>query len=448
MLSEENVDRLAMLGAERLAKELLRLAPRSDEAYTLVQRLLSSPEENLARFRRRLGSLKRGRKFIDWRAAPEFAADLEDVLEELRAVAPEPGKGLELLAEFYRCDSKVFERCDDSSGYIGDVFRHDALELFVEYAQRCDDEAWVADLLFDLFSGDEYGVRTELLVAAARFLTEETRRALAARLWKWWQENPQLAFHLRTGVELLARGLRDPALFERAALAGERQPQPGVWLMIAEVFLEAEEPEEALLRLEHVPATSHFIDKRDLLLYTAYEQLGDEKRMLPVAWRIFERSRSMESLKMVLRAVGEERREAIVEQEVNRILSGEGFSHSDAAFLVETARFRDAEAYLLRHRERLDGTMYYVLLPWAKALEETGYALGAVVLYRALLESILARAQSKYYHHGVRYLKKLDALASQVDDWGAVVPHSEYADELRQLHGRKHSFWSRYEGKR
>jgi uncharacterized Zn finger protein len=68
----------------------------------------------------------------------------------------------------------------------------------------------------------------------------------------------------------------------------------------------------------------------------------------------------------------------------------------------------------------------------------------ASVIYRALLESILSRAQSKYYHHGVRYLKKLEALAGKVDTWLTVQPHQTYMDELRQAHRRKSSFWSRY----
>lgn len=68
----------------------------------------------------------------------------------------------------------------------------------------------------------------------------------------------------------------------------------------------------------------------------------------------------------------------------------------------------------------------------------------ASVLYRALLDSILARAKSKYYQHGINYLKKLDSLAQKVRDWKKVEPHTRYLANLRQKHKPKSSFWSQY----
>jgi hypothetical protein len=62
-----------------------------------------------------------------------------------------------------------------------------------------------------------------------------------------------------------------------------------------------------------------------------------------------------------------------------------------------------------------------------------------------LLDSILRRGQTKTYPHGVRYLKKLDRLAQSVSDWHDHRDHAAYVQQLRQNHGRKTSFWSRYE---
>ncbi len=67
--------------------------------------------------------------------------------------------------------------------------------------------------------------------------------------------------------------------------------------------------------------------------------------------------------------------------------------------------------------------------------------------YRALLESILARAQSKYYHHGARYLRKLDSIAEAITDWKELIPHDQHKEALREKHKRKYSFWGKYEGK-
>ena len=77
-------------------------------------------------------------------------------------------------------------------------------------------------------------------------------------------------------------------------------------------------------------------------------------------------------------------------------------------------------------------------------MEKNGRWLAASLIYRALLDSILARAVSKYYHHGIRYLKKLDSLAAGIQDWRNLQDHECYRAGLLQTHGRKTSFWAGY----
>ncbi len=447
---EGTVRGLAALGAERLAEELVRLARRSDVVLESVLRLLSTPEENLERFRKGLARIRRGRKFYDWERAGELADELEALLEDLKAADPPPEEALELLAQFFRSDAKILRRCDDSSGYVGSVFSGDATGLFVEFARRCQDKAWVADLVFHLYLEDEYGTREGLLRSAAEYLPEEHVRALAERLWNWARNSPENAFHALMGVELLARGLRDPRLLERAVLAQYEVPPPRILLHIAEAYLEADEPEGALEWVERLPPVLEpwVEDDRDGLLYRIYERLGKREELAEVAWRIFRRHRSVVNLEKLLRAVGAEERERIVAQEVKRILASGEFSYSDVSFLIDLGRLKEAEAVLLRHAKELNGDRYNTLLPWARVLEQGGHPLGATVVYRALLESILARAQSKYYHHGARYLRKLDSLAEGISDWRGLTPHEEYKRALREAHKRKYRFWEKYEGKK
>ena len=159
---------------------------------------------------------------------------------------------------------------------------------------------------------------------------------------------------------------------------------------------------------------------------------------------MFRSYRSRDTLDMLLRALGESERERVVEEQVQQITAGADLSYADAEFLMDVGRVDDAAEYLFRHREQLDGDAYSVLVPLAKSLEAGEHFLVASIIYRALLESILARAQSRYYHHGVRYLKKLDALAPSVTDWRGIPHHEEYKDALFEAHKRKRSFWSRY----
>jgi len=86
----------------------------------------------------------------------------------------------------------------------------------------------------------------------------------------------------------------------------------------------------------------------------------------------------------------------------------------------------------------------YSLLPLAECMERAERRLAATVIYRALTVSILKRAVTKYYHHGVRYLRQLDVIAGKISEWRVFMDRKEYLDFLRQTHGRKSSFWKQY----
>lgn len=49
----------------------------------------------------------RGRRFIDWREAPEFARDLCDTLSSIRETVMDPINGLSLVEAFYQTDKVV-----------------------------------------------------------------------------------------------------------------------------------------------------------------------------------------------------------------------------------------------------------------------------------------------------------------------------------------------------
>ncbi len=160
MRSEDVRETLIALGPEQLGDVLLRLSARTDEAAECVRALLSTPNENAQRIRNMLAGLKRRRRFVNRREAGDLAWELGGMLAVLREAVDDPCAGLELVGEFFECDAAVFERCDDSDGAVGDVFRGGAKDLFVEYAAACADKRTVADLVFRLY---EKGKTTEFV---------------------------------------------------------------------------------------------------------------------------------------------------------------------------------------------------------------------------------------------------------------------------------------------
>jgi len=447
-MDKDRKQRLIGLGSEALADALQKLAGQDEAANDLVERMIATPKENRKRFKAKLSGLKRMRRFIRWGESAGFANELEAILEDLKTGIEDARTGAEMVAAFYETDKGTLGNCDDSSGYVGDVFRYDARKLFSSFASRCDDKEWLVDIVFKLNREDDYGVRDSLIDCAVEYLPEPAIRTLIDRF--------QIAFgketdeydkrHWLSLVGSLARQIKDAPLFEKTRIASWGKLSTAACVDIARVYLESTDALMALLWLDRISEKDAFqADERDKLLLEIHGRLGNPKKQAEVAWRMFRNHRSATSLAELLAVIGEDQKEEVIFSEAEIIQKNRHLSHSDVAFLIEMERMDEAEIYLLGRIDQLNGDLYGSLLPLAEAMEADGRQLSATVLYRALLDSILRRAQTKTYQHGVRYLKKLDKLARSVSDWQDIETHTAYLEMLRQAHGRKSSFWSRYE---
>ncbi len=400
-------------------------------------------------FLRNLDGLDIQPKFINRWQTSAYARELRTLLDQLGHDIQDPRLGVELVAAFFQTDEVIFNRCDDSGGIVGDVFTMDATELFVRYAARWDDKQALVGLLLELDAGENYGVRERIMDNAGRFLPEHFLRDIVQQAWgdinKEKDEYKRRGLCLR--IETLARQLKDAPLFEKARMESwNNSLNAAAFMDIAEAYLQAGDPKTALARLMEVPDDSAYDPgRRNRLLLAAYGALGDQDNMTKIAWLIFRSHRSRETLNELLSVIGADQLDSVIAGEIPLIEANKELKEADAEFLLEFVDADKAETYLLERSEQLDGEFYATLLRLAEPLEERGKYLGAAIIYRKLLGSILARGISKYYGHGVRYLKHLDELAERIDDWRGFENHAEFKDAVRKAHFRKTAFWTRYE---
>jgi len=437
---------LIELGAEQLADALLELYDMYPAVADVVKRLLATPDENIKRYKTKLASLKRSRRFISWHESGDFALQLQQLLIDLERGVKEPCAGVELIGRFFEADASIFNRCDDSNGSVGDVFSFSATDLFVSFASRCKNKHFIADLVIKLNEDDGYGVRDSLFKRAGEYLPETTLRDMIDDLWRKAEltTNDYQAGSWLRAIQMLAKQLRDAPLFEKARV-GNTPPSVAAWFDIAKVYLECGEPQIALNKLKQIPEPEGFmLNERQHLLLGIYRQLDNVEAQTKIAWQIFNAHHDLTALNQLLNCIGQDQRDTVISDTFNRIAQEPHLSYDDAAFLLAVERIDELEIYLLKRVEQLNGGLYFRLLPLAEALEKRGKLLISCLIYRALLDSILKRAQSKYYQHGVKYLKKLDQLAPFVTDWQTWPTHNTYLTILQENHKRKSAFWSKY----
>ena len=441
-------EKLAALGPERLADALIALEGQSQEAEDMVERLVATPGEIIKRFKAKLAGLKRAHRFISWRENSSFARELSGLLFDLEEGVEDGKIGVELVARFFEIDNAVFERCDDSNGNVGDVFRYDATRLFTYFAMDCADKKWLSKIIIKLLAGNENGTRDHLLGVADSYLSREDLMELTNQFWTLAEECAG-SFEQSSWfgcVEELAAQLGDAPLFEKSRLAACGEPGTAACLDIAEIYLKNGEIQTALNWVERDPDPGSFQeDKRELLLQAIYTELGDSEKVSEIVWKRFHQYRSVDRLNKLLAVIGPENREAVVAEGMADILTDKIFRGRDVEFLLETGNIDAADKYLLQSADQFDGDSYFILLPLAQTMEKEERNLVASLLYRALLDSILGRGRSKAYSHGVRYLESLDSLAEALSGWQHFPSHETYKEGLRMAHGRKYSFWGKYD---
>ncbi|HPJ26418.1 MAG TPA: hypothetical protein PLW97_08515 [Synergistaceae bacterium] len=450
-MTDSRKQKLIDLGHDALADALLNLAIHSDEADDLIEQLIATPMENVQRFKKKFSDLKHSRRFIDWRGASDFAQGLEMLLQDLKSGVEDPLAGVELVAAFYEADNTIFEMCDDSSGDIGDVFRYDAKELFMDYASRCEEKQKIANIILKVNRKDNYGIRDTLVDCAGEILPEEIIRTMIATLQKRAdkEEDGYGKRHNLMLIESLARQIKDAKLFEKTRIASWGKLSTAALVDIARVYLEGGDVETAHSWLKKIPEDETYqAYERDKLLEEIYHKQGDSEKLTELLYRNFRSYHSTDTLQALLDVIGYDKKDKVISDEVEQILKTDRFWESDAEFLIAVGKLDEAEKYLLGRADQLDGNHYGSLLSLAELMETENRHLVTSLIYRSLLISILERGYTKAYPHGIRYLKKLDKLAASVVDWKEFNHHEAFKEQILQAHGRKRSFWSKYEVKK
>ena len=450
-MTDSRKQKLIDLGSDALADALISLAVHSDETDDLIEQLIATPKENVQRFKKKLSGLKHSGRFIDWRGTAGFARELEMLLQDLKSGVDDPLTGVELVVAFYEADDTIFEMCDDSSGNIGAVFLYDAKELFVDYASRCSDKDKIADIILKVNQKDNYGIRDTLIDCAGECLPEEVIRTMIATLQKWVDKEKDeygKRYHLML-IESLARQIKDAKLFEMTRIASWGKLNSAALIDIARVYLECEDVETAHSWLKKIPEDEAFrAYDRDKLLEEIYHKQGASEKLTELLFQKFKSYHSTDTLQALLNVIGHGKREVVISDETRQILKTDRLRESDAEFLIAVGKIDEAEEYLLKRAKQLDGKHYGSLLSMAEAMEAENRHLVTSLMYRSLLISILERGYTKAYPHGIRYLKKLDKLAASVDDWKEFNHHKAFNAQIIKDHGRKRSFWSKYEVKK
>ncbi len=468
-----NAENLEALGAQRLAELLMDIA----EGDAAVKRRLrlelaakEAPETVAAQVRKRLAQIARARSFVDWHKIRGLAADLETQRRTIvhRVAKIDAVEALELMWRFMDLAEAVQERCDDSNGVIGDVFRGACRDLGLLAEMAKPDPITLADHVFAALNENGYGQYDHLIETLSPSLGAKGLDRLKARFIElsqtpvekpssekrkvigWGSGGPlyedEIKARSRTStIRLALQEIADAQGDVEAFIAQydeKTRKVPRIAAEIARRLLAAGRAEEALRTIEAAERRRsgwpdfEWEDAR----IEALEALGRGDEAQAARWSCFECALSAQHLHAYLKRLPDFDDIEAEERALDHAERSESLLQAVAFLVSWPALDRAARLVTLRAAE-LDGDHYEILTPVADALAGK-HPLAATLVRRAMIGFSLTKARSSRYRHAVRHLMECASLAGAIPDFGAFETHEAYAARLKAEHGRKSGFWS------
>ena len=473
-----NAKNLQALGAERLADLLIDISSGDAAAKRRLRLELagqSGPAEVAREVRKRLSTIARSQSFVDWH---RYRALVDDLQTQRKAIAEtigpaDPDEAFELLWRLIELAPGLYNRADDSSGAMGDVFRDAVVDLGVVATKARVEPESLAARVFGALCNNDYAQYDGLIESLAPALGSQGLAALKARFLEWQREpqSPRPADKDRRRIGYSSSGAIYAAEFDAQGKAltigvalreiadaegdvdayiaqqtGAAKGVPRVAADIAKRLLDAGRAEEALVATDAVDRERHFggynpyHPEWEEARLAALEALGRKEEAQAFRWSLFESRLSVERLREYLRRLPDFE-DIDAERRAFALALDHAQPYQALSFFLRWPDLAKAAGLVLRKDRTWNGDFYEILTPAGEALADA-HPLAATKLLRAMIDFALDESRSKRYRHAARHLVECERLADKIEDFGALVPHHDFVAALQTKHGRKSAFWA------
>ncbi|MDE8652148.1 DUF6880 family protein [Novosphingobium album (ex Liu et al. 2023)] len=447
--AKPTLENLQGLGAARLARLVLSQA-EADPIFARAARMeLAAKDDSGAlahEIDKRLKTIRRSRGFVEWDKVRPLAQELDQLRTSIAGPLAEtaPSQAIDLMRLFLSLAAPVFERADDSSGILGNVFRQGGEDLGTLWchAAATDPQILASDILA-LIESDGYGVFDELPDAASPALGREGRAALRRLVLDKQASLTGLErrrFDYAVGWLLPKLADLDDDVDAYIATVDPDRRNALLNAKVAERLIAHGRAEEALGWIDAPVEHDHNARELADLKLRALVALGRKEAAQAQRKAIFDRWLDAQALRDWLKALPDFEDFDAEQRALDAALAHEPAT-SALAFLIDWPDLGRAGRLVRERLDRLEARAYDVLRPSAETLAHSDPG-AATLLYRRLVGRVLERASSKYYPYAARDFIAAAKLGPRIVDEPGIVSHASWVEELRKAHGRKVGFWS------
>lgn len=440
-------EKMTKLSPEKLAAFLESEAIINPEFLRSVERLADSDSYNkvLDSILDEIKSISHSHEFINWRDSSHFAQSLARVIYNIETLLlpNHPKEALTALNAFLKASPKIIERVDDSSGNVGDEFRYAVTVWGKIWNQLADFNGnELAKAIWNYFDENDYGLYDDMILSAADALKLSGLNELE-NLIKSKYTTAKRSFTVFHALHNIAMLRKSPEDFLEAFKFTHREMSTSDQLELARLLIDTSRADEAIHLLESVKSDYDAYKHTDLLI-EAYLIKGNTDIAQQLRWDGFVKQHRKDLFKSYYDTLPtDQEKKKTIDIAIDVALTWD--TTASISMLFEMNQHDKAAALLHKRYDTLQGNQYYTLKDFADEFTKAGFPLEAILIYRRLTEDILARAQSKYYHHAINYLKSSKHISTYVQDWKTYLTTASYFNQLKEQHRRKPAFMLKFE---
>jgi len=397
----ESIDKKA------LAKILYEAIQFDDGLYKKVQSTLMKNDMPALQkqLTKRISSISRGRKFIEYRHSFELAKNIEMIVDDIKELVEDKAVALQLLKKLILTDENIFARCDDSSGSVQVSYSY-AQDLYREYAPKYLDEKKLLKDLQELLILDGYGMRDILDESAPQNVLIALYNTTLQTYLVYNEEYGGATYeHI---LQNIARFLKKPELYVEALQKKGIKLQDYKILDIALEYKAIEDEtktSEYLAMIQEIPVNG--VSKYFEALLWCDEQRNDQLALTSHLRAYYEKTYQPSILKDYLSRLDGE----FYTQEKQRILlkaQNLPFNVAINQFIALDAKEMCAE-FIQKRLQNINYLRYHTIKDVEQFLGSK-YVFVVIQLYRVQIEDLLKVANTKHYPTVVKALQKIEKL--------------------------------------
>ena len=446
-----NAQTLSEVGAPRLA-ELLLEASDNDQMLNRTLNLevtgLKGTKELAKAVRKRLATIKRSRSVVDWDRISVLDKDLTIHLEAIeKKIAPaDPQLAIDLLWEFLHTAVPVLDRILGRIDYIATTYS-DCIRILGEVCSSYEsDPSSVIENILECLANNDYGQFDKLIVNIAPSLSESSQNELKKALQErhLGETSKHQPGNQKMGSNYAQSALKDLADVQEdvdgyiAVVEEFQRSNPLVAVPIAQRLLKANRAAEALQFLDDSRVGHLRMEWFDA--YTcALDALNRADDAQETRWICFQRNLSKNHLRDYLARLDEVEAFDAEEKALDYVENYES-ALSSLTFLIDWPEYRRAANVVISRVQEFDGYLYEPTTRAAELLTGT-QPLAATLLLRSMINYALDTGTYRRYKHAARHLAECAQMADRIGDYRGASTHDAYLTSLREVHGRKSSFW-------